>query len=187
MGVAKELNVLAPKCHNPLPHPTTASHVPAGVIVLRGDASLRPWSPYDEDIVKDREQLRIPRLSLFCLGLAATLLVMSGCGGKPRGAVAGQPVDGGTITFMPQGERQREPGWGEITAGEYSIPASKGPAVGVSRVEIHWPRKTGKKARYDPKIDEMREAIPNRYNRDSELKADVKPGNNPFDFALRSQ
>jgi hypothetical protein len=36
-------------------------------------------------------------------------------------------------------------------------------------------------------VDQRRESIPDRYNRDSQLQADVKPGDNHFDFALRSR
>jgi hypothetical protein len=103
----------------------------------------------------------------------------------PRGA--GQPVDGGTITFIPLAAKQEKPAWAQIAADEYSLDASRGPALGASRAEIRWPRKTGRKAPYDPNIDEMREAVPDRYNRDSELQADVKPGSNQFDFAIHSR
>lgn len=122
--------------------------------------------------------------------LATALLAATGCGGAPRGAVTGnvtldgQPVDGGTIIFTSPDPVHRAAGWTEIVAGQYSIPASRGPAVGPNRVEIRWPRKTGGKARYNPTADQMREAVPDRYNRDSELQADVKPGTNRFDFVL---
>ncbi len=119
------------------------------------------------------------------------LLLATGCGAAGRGAAAGkvtldgQPVEGGVVTFVPIDAEQGQPAWADIVAGEYSLPASRGPALGPNRVEIRWPRKTGRKAPYDPQMDEMREAIPDRYNRESELRVDVKPGRNRLDFELR--
>jgi len=126
--------------------------------------------------------------------LAATcLLLAAGCGGAPRGAVNGKvtldgkPVDGGTISFIPETAEQGKPAWTDIVAGEYLLDASSGPAVGPNRVEIRWLRKTGRKSPYDPHLDEMREAVPDRYNTSSTLEEDVKPGKNVFDFELTSQ
>lgn len=122
--------------------------------------------------------------------LAVVMLVMMGCRGARRAAVAGkisldgQPVEGGSILFIPIEGQQRESSWGEIQAGEYAIAARQGPVVGPNRVEIRWPRKTGRKMPLDPEFDELREAIPACYHSDSELQVDVKPGKNLFDFAL---
>jgi hypothetical protein len=99
----------------------------------------------------------------------------------------GQPVDAGTITFIPLATKQDKPAWTQIVTGEYSLDASRGPSLGLNRVEIRWPRKTGRKAPYDPNVDELREAVPDRYNCDSKLEVEVKPGKNPFDFTLRSR
>ena len=131
-----------------------------------------------------------PRPCVFRLLVLALFLLAAGCGASRRGAAAGrvtldgEPVEGGTITFIPAAAGQGQPAWADIVAGEYSLSASRGPAVGPNRVEIRWPRKTGRKAPYDPQLDEMREAIPDRYNRESELRVDVKPGRNRLDFEL---
>lgn len=125
------------------------------------------------------------------IALALALLGILGCG-PPRGSVAGkvtldgQPIDGGTILFISLKGSQRESGWAEIMGGEYSISASRGPTVGPCRVEVRWPRKTGRKLPQDPDLDEWREVVPNRYHLDSELLVDVKPGKNCLDYSLRS-
>jgi len=122
--------------------------------------------------------------------LAATV----GCGGSDRAAVSGQvtlggkPVEDGAISFIPAGGAGA-PAWGKIEAGRYSIPARQGPAIGVNRVEIRWTRKTGKKMSLPGGmiIDEQEEAVPARYNVQSELQAEIKRGKNTHDFPLESQ
>ena len=120
------------------------------------------------------------RKVILCLGLAALLTVVVGCGGAKRGAVSGQitldgkPVDGGEIRFIPTAGM---PAWAEIVKGRYAIRASAGPSVGAARVEIRWSRKTGKHfpaippAPPNAMIEETIEAIPARYNLHSELTA----------------
>lgn len=127
---------------------------------------------------------------------SALLVIVAGCGTSHRGAISGavtldnQPVDGGMISFFPNGRDAGPSACTMIQAGRYTIPASSGPAIGANRVEIHWYRKTGKKV---PGLvpgrenDVLAEAIPDRYHAKSELTADVKPGNNEFDFSLKSK
>jgi hypothetical protein len=59
---------------------------------------------------------------------------------------------------------------------------------GKHRVEIFWFRKTGKQVMTGeggtPK-DEKAQVIPTKYNSESELTVDVKPGRNTFDFDLK--
>jgi hypothetical protein len=129
--------------------------------------------------------------------LAAFLLAaVIGCGKSNRLEVAGrvtldgQPVDGGTINFMPADGKAGPAAWSQLHGGQYSIPAKTGPAVGVNRVEIYWPRKTGRKRPTTPPmpaLDEYLEAIPARYNSKSELTTELKPGRNQTDFALKSK
>lgn len=69
-------------------------------------------------------------------------------------------------------------------------PCPQGPTLGTSRVEICWPRKTGRKLPAlppAPAVDEIVEAIPERYNKESELKAEIKPGQNHLNFELKSK
>jgi len=140
------------------------------------------------------------RRNLCWMPLAALLVVTVGCTGSKQAAVTGEvtldgdPVDGGTINFIPTGgDTAGVTAWGKIEGGRYSIPASEGPAVGPNRVEIRWDRKTGKTipavppAPPDTMIEETAQAVPARYNTESELKAEVKSGKNTFDFKLESQ
>ena len=127
------------------------------------------------------------------------LIALSGCVDSGRGAVSGkvtlvdQPVDGGTISFIPVAGTEGLPVSGEIIAGQYSLSAGDGAAVGDNRVEIRWARKTGKKfpasapALPGQMIEQTVEAIPVRYNTQSTLKVTVQQGENTFDFALDSK
>ena len=138
------------------------------------------------------------RGSLHWSPLAVLLVAAIGCGGSKQAAVtgevtlAGRPVEGGTINFIPAGDTTALPAWGKIEAGRYSIPADQGPALGSNRVEIHWIRKTGRKIRSVPpappgEMEEKAEVIPARYNSRSELEVQVQQGENTFDFKLESR
>jgi hypothetical protein len=130
------------------------------------------------------------------------LLVMTGCAASPddrlpvRGTVTydGQPMDGGVILFLPQGENadKRIKVGGDIVKGKYAIPAGKGPNPGLCRVEITWKRKTGRKLRNNevggPPVDEEVEGLPPKYHTQSTLTAEIKPsGRNTVDFDLKSK
>jgi hypothetical protein len=121
------------------------------------------------------------------------LFAVSGCTKANRAAISGhvtldgQAVDDGVISFVSVDARPSLSAWGTIARGDYSIPAKQGPAIGNNRVEIHWSRKTGNRARHDPKMDEYREAIPDQFNRNSQLRVDVKPGENRLDFPLKTK
>lgn len=135
---------------------------------------------------------------LFVIPL--TLLFLSGCSGNTpnRGAISGavtldgKPVEQGSILFTPmQGTRGAAAG-AEIKNGRYQLPAAIGPAVGWSRVEIRSMRKTG---RMVPKafgapgqmVEEKAEAVAPKFNANSELKVEVKPGDNTADFQVTSK
>lgn len=136
--------------------------------------------------------LNNPRVIASWTGVVVVVLVLVSCHQPRRGAVTGkvtlgdQAIDGGSILFVPVQGHQNEAGWAEIHAGEYRIAAVDGPAVGLCRVEIRWPRKTGRKRPDDPSLDEWQEVVPDRYHQDTQLQADIKPGRNQFDFALQS-
>jgi len=93
----------------------------------------------------------------------------------------GAPVDGGSITFVPEGG-QGKPGGAEIKDGKYVIEAEKGLAPGKYKVEISWRKKTGKQVdnKNDPGMptDEVKQVIPIRYNTKTELTAVIKSGSN---------
>jgi hypothetical protein len=131
--------------------------------------------------------------AVLCLTLAVSLISAAGCEAAKRGAVSGQvtlddqPVDGGEIRFIPAAGR---PAWAKIVNGRYTIGRSAGPSVGMARVEIRQARKTGKQipavapAPPNAMVEQIVEAIPARYNLQSELSVKIEPDNNLADFAL---
>lgn len=130
--------------------------------------------------------------AILAVGLAAVL----GCGSSQRATaygnvtLDGKPMEAGAISFVPLGANpESKPAWSKVEGGEYAIPAKAGLATGEFRVEIRWIRKTGRKwgRLPDPNGDELAEAIPERYNSQSELKPTIKPGENHLDFELKSK
>ncbi len=142
-----------------------------------------------------------------CLLLLGFLIVAEpGCGGasdQPElGEVTGivtldeKPVSGVAVVFQPDNGR---PARGMTDAeGRYEliyIRQTKGTKVGPNRVEIA-PSEDGESEEAEGADEESAQApkrsksgkptIPARYNVRSELKADVKPGKNTFDFKLES-
>ncbi len=142
--------------------------------------------------------------------LSLTLLaaLLTGCGEDPptydgpeRAAVAGkvtlnqQPVSGGTIRFVPEDSKNRTVET-LIAEGEYEFPEHMGPNLGAYKVEIRWSRSTdsgdtdpteneGQNPALPPVIKRSEtEAIPEKYNDKTELKEDIKSGENKFDYAL---
>jgi hypothetical protein len=95
----------------------------------------------------------------------------------------------GNIVFFPAGDNKGPAAGGTIKGGQYSITAAQGPVVGCNRVEIRASRKSGRKMQMplaDPGVmtDELVEAVPSRYNSQSTLECEMKPGNNSLDFTL---
>ncbi|MBN2294267.1 MAG: hypothetical protein JXM70_17700 [Pirellulales bacterium] len=128
------------------------------------------------------------------------LLFGAGCGkhGDNRGAVSGQitldgqPLQQGSILFVPVKGTKGVVTGGEIKDGQYHLSGNDGPAVGQNRVEIRAVRKTG---RMVPKpmapagemVEETGEAIPARFNSQSTIEAEIKPGDNTANFELTSK
>jgi hypothetical protein len=138
------------------------------------------------------------RVGLAASALLCCVVLLSGCGSgsaTAEGTVTldGTPVDGGTIAFIPvgdaEGEGKRPPASGEIKAGKYHVDAANKLKPGKYRVEIRWPKHTGKKGS-DPDITgggETQERIPLKYNAQSKETKEVKSGSNQFDFPLTSK
>lgn len=128
---------------------------------------------------------------------AAACVFIAGCGtaayeGPPRFAVSGkvtfngEPVHGGTISFVPENDKNR-PAGGPIENGAYSVPEEKGPNAGKYRVLIYWNKPTGEQVLDAEDTGEMvpvvEQVIPARYNDSTELTVEVKSGGqNVFDF-----
>ncbi len=122
----------------------------------------------------------------------------SGCGNaSSRQAIEGtvtldgQPLEKGQVTFAPQMGTGGPTAGADIVGGKFAIPASSGPFAGKFRVEITASRLSGKKVadRFTGKpVDSYEQFIPHRYNRGSQLEADVKAdAANRFEFALNSK
>lgn len=134
------------------------------------------------------------------LSLVTVVLSFTGCGSEPayegpkriplsgKVTLDGAPLNGGTITFIAAGKGN--PAGGQITSGAYSIPEEQGANAGSHRVEIRWSKPTGEKVKDDDTgemIDVFKEAIPARFNVQSELKAEVSADKKTFDFDLSSK
>ncbi len=134
--------------------------------------------------------------ALGCLGLCA---VLAGCGntkysGEQRypleGEVTldGQPIDLGSITFIPEGDKGRTSG-GVITDGKYAVPEENGANAGTYRVKVSWLKRTGRKLKdveSGEMYDERREALPDSVHKNSELTVEVPLPDNRHDFKLTS-
>jgi hypothetical protein len=130
----------------------------------------------------------------FCLrGCAAVLafVVLVGCSGEgSKGTVEGtvtlngQPLEKGLIRFVPV-DGNSQPADGTIAGGKFTVIAP----VGDFRVEITSPRVVGQAKMYDtpdsPTVDKIAEAIPAKYNVQTELQMTVSKGkteNKQFDL-----
>jgi hypothetical protein len=102
----------------------------------------------------------------------------------------GQPIDLGSISFLPMNDGEQRVSGGYIENGAYSVPEAQGANAGKYRVEIRWQKSTGKQIK-DPHGEELTEqrveGLPPKYHKDSELTAEVSGGRTRFDFDLKSQ
>jgi hypothetical protein len=128
--------------------------------------------------------------------LLAVVLAL-GCGRKANmrvwGTVSydGEPIENGTILFVPIDETPGPSTGGNITEGGYDVPSAGGPLVhGVYRVEINASKPTGKilfAERYGS-FPEYVSLVPPQYNTRSTLKvaiSDQEKANN-IDFPLKT-
>jgi hypothetical protein len=124
--------------------------------------------------------------------------VIAGCAKQPTGpgrgvvhgkiTLDGQPVTKGMVSFAPIGTEGGAVWSTVIRDGQYTS-GQPGPIVGKSRVGITAPRQNAaplQDAKSDWKSGYV-EAIPASYNAKSTLAVEVKPGDNVFDFELKSR
>lgn len=114
-------------------------------------------------------------------GILMVLLALAGCGGVQEAQVSGtvkvdgEPLEKGVIRFMPPDGKTKPPRV-DIIKGHYSVKIP----VGTWKVSISAPKVVGKKKLYDtpnsPERDVTKETLPERYNEQTELTVDVKPG-----------
>jgi hypothetical protein len=136
----------------------------------------------------------IRRLSVVCLCAAIGACSKAEYSGAQRFGLSGkvtyegQPIDVGSIAFLPQAPDQRVSG-GYIMDGQYSVPEAQGANAGKYRIEIRWQKLTGKKTR-DPHSEDVTEqraeGLPAKYHKDSELTVEVSENQTTFDFDLKA-
>ena len=138
-----------------------------------------------------------PACLLFCAALLAG--TFSGCGETPirRAAVHGsvtfndEPIEDGSIVFVPIKETRGQPVGATITGGEYSLDALNGPAIGPNKVEFYANRKTGKTVKgafpAPASIEQVTQIIPKEFNKDSETMFEVADGENEFDYDVKGK
>lgn len=100
----------------------------------------------------------------------------------------GEPVESGSIQFVPEPGVVGKPVATQISQGKYELPADKGPAVGKNKVIIQAMKKTGKQVKdiMGEMVEQQKEFIPSIYNEESELFVEIKPGSNTEDFSLKA-
>lgn len=124
--------------------------------------------------------------------LAASLLLVAACGcGPATGTVSGnvtidgQPLDKGIISFAAA-EGTAQPANADITNGRYSATMQ----AGKKFVQISATISVGKrKISPDPNVpldDIWEERLPAKFNSESKLEFEVKPGANTKDWETQS-
>ena len=94
-----------------------------------------------------------------------------------------KPLESGSIAFYAA---KGAVAGSEIVAGNYSIPADKGAVIGMNRIQISAFGPTGKMYR-EPSgemSEERAQLVPAKYNTQTTLEREVKPGTNHFNFDL---
>ncbi|MBN9518540.1 hypothetical protein J0H58_08480 [bacterium] len=127
-------------------------------------------------------------------------LVVLGCGSSDpkRHAVSGTvtyktvPISNGTITFIPDDPAVKSSGGAAVKDGKFEIAAAAGLFPGKYKVSINYP--DPKRTPPAPKEGEapgesgreVMDLLPAKYNRDTELRAEVKAdGSNALTFDLK--
>ena len=127
-------------------------------------------------------------------GVLALVFLAIGCAAKPKpiamaeGEITldGEPVDGGIISFV-HAEGGTPASGAAIAKGKYKLYPESGLAPGKYKVEIRWAKSTGEKVKepvygHSPYV--FAEAIPEKYNAESMLKAELSEGSNELHFRL---
>jgi hypothetical protein len=134
--------------------------------------------------------------SPLALGVVAAIGLAAGCssGRIPlRGTVTldGAPVEIGTIALLPETDDPSLPvASAPIQAGKFSFTDKNGPNRGPYRVEIRWPKATGRWVKMEgtgDTIQELADAIPAKYNKASTLRLDVATDGKPVAFDLTTK
>jgi hypothetical protein len=140
----------------------------------------------------------VPRFAAASFIVAGLLLMSAGCGDEQvhmRGKVTldGKPIETGAITFIPDDLNLGQTAGASIALGEFQVVGNNLPPPGLYRVEIRSQIKTGKQipagspAPPGTMMEETIEAVPTKYNDKSELKRELKTGDNNLNFELTSE
>jgi len=159
---------------------------------------------HSHDSTKQGSTVKLMKQGILIVAMAILGLDLTGCGGvsdRPElGQVTGtitldgQPLGGIAVVFFPSGGR---PAKATTKAdGKYDliyIREERGTKLGVNRVEIAPSEEDEDETESNPDDAAPQKAkksnkprIPSRYNIKSELQADVKAGENVFDFKLET-
>jgi hypothetical protein len=127
------------------------------------------------------------------------LVLVLGCGSSRVASVSGtvtldgQPLPDALVSFQPLSEGAVNPGPGSTgrtdEQGRYTLRVTgggKGAVVGWHKVKVSCPVGGGGEDAEERRAP-VRDRVPPRYNRNSELKCEVKPGDNTADFPLTSK
>jgi len=130
-------------------------------------------------------------LAIYAALIFAAILA-SGCSEPTTGVVTGvvtvdgAPAKSGSIAFFPVDGKSSTTG-AEIIDGQYAANVS----FGAHNVEIRVSKVVGQKKLYDtadsPIKPILAEALPPRYNDETELTLDVQPGETRKDFELTTK
>ncbi|EAQ82169.1 hypothetical protein [Blastopirellula marina] len=130
-----------------------------------------------------RNSFHSPRWAL------AVLLFLLGCDSGDHGLsragvsgsvyVNGELLQTGQIAFKPANGTPGPSVGGDIVGGVFKIPQVDGPCLGTHRVEVRAMRATGRQSKEgsgsetpNQYVDEVRQFIPEKYNRRSDLIAE---------------
>lgn len=126
-----------------------------------------------------------------------TVVIVAGCGGGDplqRQAISGtvtfkgQPLDKGTIEFLPADPQGKGMGGATIANGQFSLPAAQGLLPGRYRVQISSPVGGAEPGPDEAPGDSSKlaeERIPASWNTESKHEITVeKGGANKFDFKI---
>src|SRR5262245_5215809 len=126
--------------------------------------------------------------------LLGALLALAGCtGGSKTGVVSGAvtvdgqtPAAGSSISFFPSDGKAATAG-ALLEDGKYTVRVP----VGTAKVEIRVPRAVsgakGEAAGPGPGGDRIEESLPARYNDNTELTYEVKPGRQEKNWELKTR
>jgi len=131
---------------------------------------------------------------LVCAAVLA-VLAAPGCGGgtvSVSGTVTldGQALESGQILFVPVDTSKGQSAGATIQNGKFDVQGAAPPLPGSYRVEITSKKKTGRQipagspSPPGTMIDETKEAVPAKYNTNSTLRQELKPGANTLNFPL---